>query len=133
MTRLALTRRQFALGLGAAVAATRAPAAFGWSAGAQTDAPQKRTGPIRLNFNENPYGPGAKVAAAMTRSESVAMRYPDADYAELQKEIAALHKVAPERIILGFGSTEILRAADKAFLSGDKNVVAAAPTFEAVL
>ena len=35
--------------------------------------------------------------------------------------------------MVGFGSTEVLRAADMAFLGGDKNVVAAAPTFEAVL
>ncbi len=133
MRGLALTRREFALGLGAAVAVTGAPAAFGWGAEEQTAAPAKRAGLIRLNFNENPYGPGAKVAAAMTRSESEAMRYPDEAYSELQKEIAALHKIAPERVIIGFGSTEILRAADMAFLGGDKNVVAAAPTFEAVL
>jgi histidinol-phosphate aminotransferase len=134
MTRLALSRRQFALGLGAAVAATRAPGAFAWTSAGQSAAPApKRSGLIRLNFNENPYGPGAKALAAMTGSESAAMRYPDAAYADLQKEIAALHKVAPERVILGFGSTEILRVADMAFLGADKNVVAAAPTFEAVL
>ena len=120
-------------GLGAAIAVTRAPATFGWAAEEQTAAPAKRAGLIRLNFNENPYGPGAKVAAAMTRSESEAMRYPDEAYSELQKEIAALHKIAPDRVVVGFGSTEILRAADMAFLGGDKNVVAAAPTFEAVL
>jgi histidinol-phosphate aminotransferase len=39
----------------------------------------------------------------------------------------------PENIILGCGSTEILRAADDAFLDPTRNVVAAAPTFEAVL
>src|SRR5271155_3608919 len=132
MTRLALSRRQFALGLGAAVAATRAPGAFAWTSAGQSAAPApKRSGLIRLNFNENPYGPSAKALAAMTGSESAAMRYPDAAYADLQKEIAALHKVAPERVILGFGSTEILRVADMAFLGADKNVVAAAPTFEA--
>jgi histidinol-phosphate aminotransferase len=134
MTRLALSRRKFTLGLGAVVAATRAPGAFAWTSGGQTAAPApKRSGLIRLNFNENPYGPGAKALGAMTASELAAMRYPDAAYADLQKEIAALHKVAPERVILGYGSTEILRAADMAFLGADKNVVAAAPTFEAVL
>jgi histidinol-phosphate aminotransferase len=133
MRRVALSRREFALGLGAVVA-TRAPAALAWGWEGQSVAPApKRVGLIRLNFNENPYGAGAKVLAAMTGSEPAAMRYPDAAYSELQKEIAALHKVAPERVILGFGSTEILRVADMAFLGGDKNVVAAAPTFEAVL
>jgi histidinol-phosphate aminotransferase len=134
MRRLALSRREFALGLGAAVAATRAPGAFAWTSEGQSAVPApKRAGLIRLNFNENPYGAGARALAAMTGSEPAAMRYPDAAYSELQKEIAAVHKIAPERVILGFGSTEILRAADMAFLGADKNVVAAAPTFEAVL
>ena len=50
------------------------------------------------------------------------MRYPDEAYSELQKEIAALHKIAPERVVVGFGSTEILRAADMAFLAGIKTL-----------
>ena len=38
-----------------------------------------------------------------------------------------------ENILLGCGSTEILRVADAVFLSPGQNVVAAEPTFEAVL
>lgn len=135
MTQLGLSRRRFTLGLGAAVAASSAAPAFGWRplGGQSGAAPAKRSGPIRLSANENPYGPSPKAMAAMTRSEGIAMRYPDAVYDDLQKDIAALHKVAVERIMLGFGSTEILRAADEAFLGADKNVVAAEPTFEAVL
>jgi histidinol-phosphate aminotransferase len=38
-----------------------------------------------------------------------------------------------ENVILGCGSTEILRVADEAFLGPGKNVVAAEPTFESVL
>jgi histidinol-phosphate aminotransferase len=132
MTDLGISRREFALGIGVAALAGGAREALGWG-GDQREVAPKRSGVIQLAFNENPYGASPKALAAITRSESVAMRYPDAAYADLRNEIAALHKVAPERVILGYGSTEILRVADAAFLGGDKNVVAAEPTFEAVL
>jgi histidinol-phosphate aminotransferase len=61
------------------------------------------------------------------------MRYPDFAYGALQKQIADLHGVSEERILLGCGSVEILRVTDAAFLAPDKNIVAAEPTFEAVL
>jgi len=47
--------------------------------------------------------------------------------------LARLHGVAPERIVLGCGSSEVLRMADAAFLGPGKTLVAAEPTFEAVL
>jgi histidinol-phosphate aminotransferase len=63
----------------------------------------------------------------------VAGRYPDSIEDRLVAAIAAMHEVAPEQVLLGCGSGEILRMADMAFLGPDKNVVAAEPTFEAVL
>jgi len=47
--------------------------------------------------------------------------------------LAQKFNVKSENIILGCGSTEILRAVDDAFLDPSRNVVAADPTFEAVL
>jgi histidinol-phosphate aminotransferase len=41
--------------------------------------------------------------------------------------------VKPENVVLGCGSGEVLKLADMAFLSPEKNVVVAEPTFEAVL
>jgi histidinol-phosphate aminotransferase len=90
-------------------------------------------GTIRLNFNENPYGPSPKAAAALAACNSIASRYPDQASRELTGAIAKKYGVAPENIALGCGSTEILRAADVTFLASGKNVVVADPTFEAVL
>jgi histidinol-phosphate aminotransferase len=59
-------------------------------------------------------------------------RYPDADYAELSGSIARFHGVKPERVLLGCGSTEILRVAAVAFLGHGKQLVQASPTFEAI-
>jgi histidinol-phosphate aminotransferase len=88
---------------------------------------------IQLNSNENPYGPFEKALEAMTRSQTVAARYPDALEEEVREAIAQLHGVEPEQVILGCGSGEVLRMADMAFLGPGKKVVVAEPTFEAVL
>jgi histidinol-phosphate aminotransferase len=52
---------------------------------------------------------------------------------KVRDDIAKVHGVAPERIVLGCGSGEVLRLADAAFLGPGKTVVVAEPTFEAVL
>ena len=90
-------------------------------------------GLVRLNFNENPYGPSPKARAALAECGSISNRYPDDAYRLLLNMLAQKYNLKPENIILGCGSTEILRAADDAFLDPTRNVVAAAPTFEAVL
>lgn len=88
---------------------------------------------IRLNFNENPYGPSPKALAALAACGPLANRYADRPQAELAESIARMHGVAAENILLGCGSTEILHVVDLTFLGPGKNIVAAEPTFEAVL
>ena len=133
-----LSRRQFASSLGLGLLARPVPAAAQTPAPALPAPPTSATaGPalIGLDSNENPYGPSARALAAMTRvagSRGGALpgrqrtgRWPIA--------LARLHGVAPEQIVLGCGSGEILKMADAAFLGPGKTVVAAEPTFEAVL
>jgi histidinol-phosphate aminotransferase len=123
-----LTRRRFASALGAALGAAvvrPSPAA------AAPEAPAP--GVVDLSSNENPYGPAPAALEAMTRSQAVAGRYPDAAERETVEAIARLHGVGPERVVLGCGSSEVLRLCDAAFLGPGRTVVAAEPTFEAVL
>ena len=89
-------------------------------------------GLIRLNSNENAYGPSEKVAAAMRSSLLNANRYPSMEYEPLAESIAKLHGVGRENVLLGCGSTEILRMAASAFLGPGKQLLQANPTFEAV-
>jgi histidinol-phosphate aminotransferase len=122
--------RIFAQSLAAAIAAPTLPNLN------TLDAPQTKPmppGPVRLNFNENPYGPSPSARAALADCAPISNRYPDAAYRQVSNTLAQKYNVQPENIILGCGSTEILRAADDAFLDPSRNVVAAAPTFEAVL
>jgi histidinol-phosphate aminotransferase len=132
MTDAACSRRDFSRifgqSLAVALAAPRLPNLL--------DAPQRRpipTGAIRLNFNENPYGPSPKALAALADCGPLANRYPDEAYRLVIATLAQKYSLKPENIILGCGSTEILRAADDAFLDPTRNIVAAEPTFEAVL
>jgi histidinol-phosphate aminotransferase len=125
-------RRRFTQGLAALVGASLAPR----SAAARPSAAAE-AGPgaalIDLSSNENPYGPSPLALEAMTRCQSVACRYPDAAEQRVVEAIARLHEVAPERVVLGCGSSEILRLSDAAFLGPDRRLVVAEPTFEAVL
>jgi histidinol-phosphate aminotransferase len=122
--------RIFAQSLAAAIAAPRLPDLNLLDA---TERKPMPPGAIRLNFNENPYGPSPKARAALADCGPISNRYPDQAYRDVITALAQKHKVNPENIILGCGSTEILRAADDAFLDPTRNVVAGAPTFEAVL
>src|SRR5213592_393372 len=89
-------------------------------------------GPVRLNMNENAYGPSERVTATMRASLSLVNRYPEAAGA-LVGEIAGLHAVKPEQVVLGCGSTEILRLAAATFLGRGKKLVVASPTFDPII
>ena len=125
-----VTRRRFAGALGALVGggalARPLPAFASLSRGESPDL-------VQLNSNENPYGPSPAALDALARAQPLACRYPDSAEEELVEALARLHRVTPARIVLGCGSSDILRMADAAFLSGGRTLVAAEPTFEAVL
>ena len=122
------SRRRFASALGTALGV----AALRPSLAAAAPEPAA-TVVIDLSSNENPYGPSPAALAAMTRSQAVAGRYPDAAEKEATEAIARLHGVSPDCVVLGCGSSDILRLCDSAFLGPGRTVVAAEPTFEAVL
>jgi histidinol-phosphate aminotransferase len=85
---------------------------------------------VRLDKNENPGGPFASARRAMTEAFAEGGRYPGAYHDKLTQELAALHKVRPEQIVLGAGSSEILRLCTEQFTSRTRGLVAATPTFE---
>ena len=89
-------------------------------------------GPIQLNSNENAYGPSVKVVAAIRAALQSVNRYPYPLYDALAGQIAQLHSVNPDRLLLGCGSTEILRMAAEAFLGPGKRLIQANPTFDAM-
>jgi histidinol-phosphate aminotransferase len=127
-----ISRRSLARLLGAAAGASllehRPGVAF-----ASAPAPISDAGPIRLSANENPYGACKPALVALGGCGSVASRYPGAIQEEMVQAIAAHLGVGPDQVVLGCGSSDILRMADSAFLAPGQKIVAAEPTFEAVL
>jgi histidinol-phosphate aminotransferase len=86
-------------------------------------------GPIRLDRNENAYGPSQNAIAAMNEGAASANRYPDADCESLANRIAQMHGVAPEQVVLGCGSSEILRLTAVRFLGPGRRLVIASPSW----
>lgn len=86
--------------------------------------------PIWLDSNENAYGPSPEAIAAIQSAFGEACRYPGEPETALRDALAAEHKVKPENILLGAGSTETLRVCVSAFTAPDRPLVTAAPTFE---
>jgi histidinol-phosphate aminotransferase len=128
---LPMSRRAFAgtLGAAAGVALLDTPLARR-VAEAATKRPRP-TDAVILSSNENPYGPSPKALEAA--ASAAANRYPDGLEEEAREAIAKHHGVAVEQVLLGCGSSEILQMADDAFSGPGRKVVAAEPTFEAVL
>ncbi|HKB72598.1 MAG TPA: histidinol-phosphate transaminase [Thermoanaerobaculia bacterium] len=126
-----ITRRRFAGTVGAALGASLVrPAGAAAALAAAHRLPKEA---IRLSANENPYGPSEKAREAIARSAAVGHRYPDDLTRRVRDAIARRHRVAPEEVLLGCGSSQILQMADAAYLGPGRKVVAAEPTFEAVL
>jgi len=88
--------------------------------------------PVRLSANENPYGPSPLALDAMRDAMKLAWRYPDEAADALVESIARLHSVSTDQVILGDGSSEILKLVAAAYTSPSRSVVVAEPTFEAI-
>ena len=86
----------------------------------------------RLNSNENAYGPSVNVVDAIKSAIGNANRYPRMEYDALAERIAKTNNVKPEQVLLGCGSTEILRMAAFAFLGNGKQLIQGSPTFGAI-
>ncbi len=87
---------------------------------------------IKLSNNENAYGPSPKSLAAMQTAVAEGNRYPDRYNRQLIESIASHHKVSKDRVLLGCGSMDLLRAATAAFLGPGEALIMPQPTFEAI-
>jgi histidinol-phosphate aminotransferase len=90
-------------------------------------------GIICLSSNENPLGPSKVVLDAVTAAFGPAGaapgRYSSAS-GELIDGITKKFNIKPENVVLGCGSTQILRSATHLFTARDKPLVATVPTYE---
>jgi histidinol-phosphate aminotransferase len=84
---------------------------------------------VRLNANENPYGPSAKARKAVNEILSECNRYPFQVVSDLKVLLAEKEGVGPDNIAIGAGSGELLCATGAAFGIAGGAILAPNPTF----
>jgi histidinol-phosphate aminotransferase len=132
MNSISMSRRRFAqlVGVSAGAAVVRPALHFA----AEPNPRSTITGIVRLNSNENSYGPSPKALKAMNDAFGVACRYPDEQNDLLIEKLAKLNGVSRDQILLGDGSGEVLKLCAEVFTGTEQGtLVVADPTFEAIL
>ena len=77
----------------------------------------RRSKLVKLNTNENPYGPSPKVLASIAATSADSLRlYPDPESVQLKQAFAARNGLRPEQVFLGNGSDEVLAHTFQALL-----------------
>jgi histidinol-phosphate aminotransferase len=93
---------------------------------------------IHLDRNENAYGPSHKAVAAIQQAAQETNRYPDPN--SLHKTLANFHEVnsgnkrviKPGQIVLGCGSSDVLRMSAAVFLAPSATLIMATPTCDLI-
>src|SRR5437899_5206438 len=136
MNTMSISRRRFAqlLGAGAAAVVTKPPLSFAKPTQSAATSSTAGGNIVRLSANENPYGPSLKALQAMTDSFGLSCRYQDEHNNLLIEKLAKLNGGNHDQILLGDGSSEILKLCAETFTGKERGtLVAADPTFEAIL
>jgi histidinol-phosphate aminotransferase len=83
---------------------------------------------IRLNGNENPYGPSPGVEEALGAFPNF-NHYPDPEQRKLREVLADYLEAPAERIVAGNGSDEMIDLLMRMFVGPGENIVIPSPTF----
>lgn len=84
---------------------------------------------IKLASNENPFGPSPKAVAAAKHALEHGELYPDGGCFELRQKLAGVRGLAPDQLVVGNGSNEIIELLGHAFIGPGDEVVMGAPAF----
>jgi histidinol-phosphate aminotransferase len=83
---------------------------------------------IKLDANENPYGPSPRVAEALARYPHY-HRYPDPDQGWIRPLVANYAEVDPSAVMLFNGSDELIDLLCRIYLEPGDEVIDSTPTF----
>src|ERR1700678_1319722 len=89
----------------------------------------RRAQNIKLDSNENPFGPSPRAIDAMKNALATANFYPDDDGTELRWKLAAHHVLRPEQVLVTAGSTGMLSLLCQALLGPGRNAVTSERSF----
>ena len=87
------------------------------------------TDAVKLASNENAFGPSPLAIEAARAALGAANRYPDGSCYRLRERIAAFHGVAPNEVLPGAGSNELLDLVVRTFATPEHHVVFGEPAF----
>ncbi|MFB0546142.1 MAG: histidinol-phosphate transaminase, partial [Anaerolineae bacterium] len=82
---------------------------------------------IDFSVNINPFGPSPRAPAALAKARLD--RYPDSQAVFLRRRLAEVNGLDPENIIVGNGTTEIIRLLALTYLRPGDGVLIVGPTF----
>ncbi|TMK38370.1 MAG: aminotransferase class I/II-fold pyridoxal phosphate-dependent enzyme [Actinobacteria bacterium] len=133
---MVISRRNFLRRVGGGAALGAVAASLGGFAhvdGCPLSGSRHPAGPIFLDRNENADGPSERVMGAMRDRLARAHLFPRSDPDALGDQLALLHAVRPDQVVLGCGSSDILRMAAAAFLGPGTSLILSAPSFDAIV
>src|SRR5580700_11009560 len=90
---------------------------------------ERRSRLIRLDSNENPFGPSARALDAMRNALGTANSYPDDDCSPLRLKLAMHHGLPPEQVLVTAGSTGLLSLLCQTLLAPGLNAVTSECSF----
>jgi histidinol-phosphate aminotransferase len=99
------------------------------ASGTASAALERRSGLIKLDSNENPFGPSARAVGAMREVLKAANFYPDDDCSQLRYKLAACHGLPPEQVLVAAGSTAMLSLLCQTLLAPGLNAVTSERSF----
>lgn len=129
-TKTPLTRRRF-IGYSLGMVAAASPIGLQSVLAEEAVLPFRKDASIlKLHFNENSLGMSPKaLLAAQEATQMRGNRYPDVSVNNLRVLLAEEHKVAPEQILFGNGSVEVLSGVVRLAAKRGAVVVEPTPTF----
>jgi histidinol-phosphate aminotransferase len=83
---------------------------------------------VKLDANENPYGPSPRVREALANFDGFHL-YPDPDQRELRAAVASYCGVDPDQLIVGNGSDELIDLLCRVYLEPGDEAIDCTPTF----
>src|SRR6266704_3191953 len=84
---------------------------------------------IKLDSNENPFGPSPRAVEAMGRALASSSAYPHDDCAQLRHKHAEHHGLQPEQVMVTAGSTALLGLLCQTMLAPGLNAVTSERSF----
>ena len=84
---------------------------------------------IDYSCNLNPLGPPKEIIKIIQKNIDNVVRYPDDECTSLKSTLSDYHNISREHIIVGCGSTELIKAFAETFVKSNDHIIVPFPTY----